>query len=96
MVSTIIIVILSLIIIVLSYNIFNLIRQAENAEDYSDALERIILDLKSKIGKSYSKIKNIDRRGSFEADDEIGFIFKDIKSIINDLYQNFESKDTDG
>ena len=56
MISTIIIIILSLIVIVLSYNIYNLIKQTEAAEEYSENLEIIILDIKAKLGKSYSKI----------------------------------------
>ena len=96
MISYIIILMLSLVVIVLIYNIYNLIKQAEAEEVYSENLEQIILDIKAKVGRSYSKIKNIDRRGSFEADDEIGFIFKDIKSIINELYQNFEQENSDG
>lgn len=34
-----------------------------------------------------AKLKRIDRRGSFESDDEIGFVFKTIKNTISELHQ---------
>jgi hypothetical protein len=32
-------------------------------------------------------LKEIDRRGSFESDDEVGFVFNTIKSIIEDSFK---------
>ena len=42
-------------------------------------------NFKTKIGNSQSKIKQVDRLGSFEADDETGIIFDEIKNIIKQL-----------
>jgi len=39
--------------------------------------------------ESYSRMRQIDRLGSFESDDEIGFIFEDIKLIIEELNRKF-------
>ena len=41
------------------------------------------------IGESNSKLKQIDRLGSFEADDETGFAFKELKDIYDDLNRGF-------
>ena len=53
------------------------------------------------ISISHQKLKKLDDRGSFEADDEVGFMFeqmKDIQTLLNDLMtleQNEEVNDGD-
>jgi len=76
--------------------IVNLLRKVESLEDYVSDLETSNLDyytffsnLKSKVRESYSRMKNIDRLGSFEADDETGFIFKELKDIADQLNGDF-------
>ena len=63
-------------------------RKQERAEDilagYLDYLDK----LSKVIEISEKKIKEVDIKGSFESDDEIGFFFKTIKnlqSILNDF-----------
>ena len=58
--------------------IMRLIAKVEFYEDW-------IVAFKHRVDYSYDKTKAIDIRGSFEADDEIGFIFKDIKNLVDDL-----------
>ena len=76
---------LSIVVIVLGYVIYNLLRKLETAEDilysyleYLDKISRI-------IEISDKKLKEIDHKGSFQSDDEVGFIFKQIKEIQNIL-----------
>ena len=76
---------LSIIIVILGYIIYNLLRKLETAEDilysyleYLDKISRI-------IEISDKKLNEIDHRGAFQSDDEIGFIFKQIKEIQNIL-----------
>ena len=45
--------------------------------------------LKTQIGESNSKLKQVDRLGSFEADDETGFAFKELRDIYDDLNRGF-------
>ena len=40
---------------------------------------KILKYIKTQVNKSNSHLKQIDRLGSFESDDEIGFFFKSIK-----------------
>ena len=53
------------------------------------------------ISISHQKLKKLDDRGSFEDDDEVGFMFeqmKDIQTLLNDLMtleQNEEVNDGD-
>ena len=50
-----------------------------------ESLETWIEDFISTIQKVQSDLKLIDYRGSFEADDETGVIFEQIKTTINQL-----------
>ena len=81
MMTTILISALSILVIILGFSTWNLMKKQEKSEDvlmgyleYLDKLSKIIeiTDL---------KLKEIDHKGSFEADDEIGFFFKSIKQI---------------
>jgi Txe/YoeB family toxin of Txe-Axe toxin-antitoxin module len=71
-------------------------RLKKKYEEYVADLEQSNLDyytffsnLKAKVRESYSRMKNIDRLGSFEADDETGFIFKELKDIAEQLNGDF-------
>jgi len=54
--------------------------------------ENVILEFQEIIEYTSSKLKQIDHKGSFEADDEIGFIFEEIKILQNGLSKLFEIK----
>lgn len=57
-----------------------LVRQVEDAlNETSDIKEETLLTLE----KMSSDMKEIDIRGSFENDDEVGVVFKELKSIID-------------
>ena len=74
----------------------NQLRKQESQSEYIDDLEssnteyyNFFQKLKTQIGQSNSKLKQIDRLGSFEADDETGFIFTELRDIIDDLNKGF-------
>ena len=74
----------------------NQLRKQESQSDYIEELENSNTEyytffqrLKTQIGQSNSKLKQIDRLGSFEADDETGFAFKELKDIYDDLNRGF-------
>jgi len=89
----------SLLVVVLSVAIYivrNLLKKMETLEDNIDELVKNITeydsfyeDLKRRVNESNSRLKQIDRLGSFEADDETGVIFKELKDIVNDLNERF-------
>ena len=71
-------------------------RKQEALESYIEELENSNTDyyqffttLKSRINESNSKLKQIDRLGSFEADDETGFIFTELRDIVDELNKGF-------
>ena len=74
----------------------NQLRKQESQSEYIEDLENsnteyynFFQKLKTQIGQSNSKLKQIDRLGSFEADDETGFAFKELKDIYDDLNRGF-------
>ena len=56
-----------------------------NLNSKQEMLESWIEDFINTVEKMQKDLKTIDYRGSFEADDETGVIFGQIKSIINQL-----------
>jgi hypothetical protein len=83
-----IIYVLCTLIIILSYTTFNLLRKNEKLEDESTRQENILAGYMTYLNKmseiiehSDKKLKEVDIKGSFESDDEIGFFFQTVKSI---------------
>jgi preprotein translocase subunit YajC len=76
---------LSMIVVILGFTTFNLMKKQEKSEDilsgYLDYLDR----LSRVIEISEKKIKEVDRAGIFEKDDDVGIIFKSITEIQNIL-----------
>ena len=54
--------------------------------------ESIILNINNTIETIKIQLKTIDDKGTFESDDEVGFFFKEIKQLGNDLDNLFETE----
>ena len=69
------------------YIIYNLNKKTEQYETWFESIREQVSDTNVKLNE-------IDVRGSFSSDDEIGFYFKYIQSMQNDLskYFNLESE----
>jgi|TARA_R110000764_G_C10700474_1_gene345188 hypothetical protein len=85
------IIILSVFVVALGFSTYNLLRKFEKQEDilagyleYLDKLSRV-------IEVSDEKMKNIDARGTFSSDDEVGFFFQQIKGL-QDILNDFQLK----
>ena len=83
--------ILSILVVILGFTTFNLLRKNERAEDivvgylqYLDKISRI-------IEISDEKLKKLDQRGTFSSDDEVGFFFKSIQNI-QEILNDFKLK----
>lgn len=85
-----VIVVLSLIIIVLLYAVWNLVRKSESLEDEMEFSEKYINVAYDSMKRAYDRMKKIDRLGSFEADDESGYIFNEIKTAMEELNEVYE------
>lgn len=90
------IVILSIVLAMSLFVNLNQLRKQESQSEYIEELESsnaeyytFFTSLKTRVGESNSKLKQLDRLGSFEADDETGFVFKEMKDIFDDLNKGF-------
>ena len=57
--------------------------------------EEIILQINDKIEYVNAQLKLIDEKGTFEADDEVGFFFEELKEIGKLLDNLFEEVEDD-
>lgn len=74
--------VLAISIVVLLIVVRNLLIQVEKTENEVNKANKIIEETFYSFQDTLTKLKNVDRKGSFEADDEVGFIFTDIKDIM--------------
>ena len=79
------IIILSVVSLTLGYTTYNLLRKNEAVEDIIVEQEVLISQIAERIDSSMARMKEIDQLGSFEADDETGFVFKNMYEIISEL-----------
>jgi len=81
MIETIIISILGVLVVILGYTTFNLLRKNERQEDILAGYMRYLDQFSKMIELSDEKLKKIDERGIFKNDDEVGFMFQQIKEL---------------
>jgi hypothetical protein len=86
-----IIIILSLIVVVLGFTTYNLLKKNEKCEDIISSYEIYMKNMSDAIEFSNKKLKEIDAKGSFESDDEIGFFFKEVK-VLQEMLNDFKLK----
>lgn len=91
MLTTILIIFLISFISVLIYSIVNLMRYSERLEDVISEYETKLSEIREKVIETEIRLQDIDIRGAFEADDEVGFAFKSIKEISNDLTKTLQN-----
>jgi hypothetical protein len=85
----IIITVLSILVVILGYTTFNLLKKNEKAEDILFSYKQYMTQVSDVIEQSAKKLKEIDSKGSFESDDEIGWFFKKI-SLIQDILDQYK------
>jgi hypothetical protein len=78
-------ILLSVIILTLSYVVFNLTRKVERLESWIEDYAQRILDTKQVL-------EEIDAKGSFESDDEIGVVFTSIKEAVDEINEITEQE----
>ena len=85
MILEIIIGILGLLVVVLGYTTFNLLRKNEKAEDIILSQNIFINKFSEQIDTSQKRLEEIDEKGTFQGDDEIGWFFNEVKILQNNL-----------
>ena len=53
--------------------------------DYIDQIEIKLITNFQSVSDSYKRMKEIDQKGGFESDDEVGQVFNGIKDVIENL-----------
>lgn len=79
------IVILILIIGVLGYISYNLFNKVEKLEKLVDSQDQYIRRFSNAIDFTDKRLGEIDDKGTFQSDDEIGWFFESIKTLQNEL-----------
>ena len=79
------IIILSILLSLAGWLIIRLGRKTEKLMGFLELYVRMLSVIALRTNKAYKRMKDVDRLGSFEADDETGFIFKEIKEATTDL-----------
>jgi hypothetical protein len=81
--------VLGLFLVVSIYVIVNLTRKIEKLEDWGERVG-------DKLGWIQDRFKEIDSKGHFESDDEVGTIFSALKDVTQVLTEVIEEEDQNG
>jgi len=84
-ITTILFVILAIFFAIISFYALRRINEYEN----------IILNINNTIESINRQLKLIDDKGHFEADDEVGFFFDELKQLGTQLEELFETEEVD-
>ena len=81
-------IILGLVVIFLSVVVFYALKRINQYEE-------LLIEFQQIVQFSSDKLKQVDSKGTFESDDEVGFFFKEIQKIqklLNDIFENETEK----
>ena len=88
-------IIFAILLIVFGYFTWNLMRKVEKYEDIAQYQQNYIENISTIIGESSKRLQEVDGRGTFESDDEVGFFFNTLKEVQRVL-DEFNLNVTDG
>jgi len=71
--------------IISAFMIWNLLRKLDMASSDNESLYNTMVELYGDLHKTFSEMNRIDHKGGFEADDETGAIFKELKEVMDKL-----------
>ena len=83
----IILIILTLIVGTLGYITYNLLRKVEKQEDIIKNQDEYIKVIVEAIEYSNIRLKEVDEKGTFQGDDEIGWFFTNLQELQEALDQ---------
>lgn len=89
-----ILILIILLIIALSFSVYANINSLKNIELLETEVERFsdeFIRIRAIVIDMRNELKAIDRRGSFEADDEVGIFYRNLKTIILRLDELFKN-----
>lgn len=72
---------------IISYIIYNLLKKVEKYEDLAVEQTQYLVNVSNLIVESQKHLDNLDEKGVFKSDDEVGYFFENIKLIQKTLDQ---------
>ena len=63
-----------------------------DSDDHHESVEMTNMYMYAKIYESYAKMREIDRIGAFEKDDEAGTTFSLLKEVVDNLKMEFDGE----
>jgi len=79
------IIILSIIIVILLIAIRNLLLKNEKYEDIVRDQTQYLQNISNAVGEGQKHLQNLDERGVFQSDDEVGYFFEQMKYVQDEL-----------
>lgn len=79
--------ILIVLVVTLGYITYNLLRKVEKQEDIIKEQDEYIKVIVEAIEYSNVRLKEVDEKGAFQGDDEIGWFFQNLKELQEALDQ---------
>lgn len=97
-----IIVLLLLVCSALGYAVRNLLKKYEALEAEFEELDNnyeqaeiLLSEMAGHIDNALGRMKDIDKIGSFEADDETGYVFKEMYQIVQQLEEYYNGQESE-
>jgi hypothetical protein len=84
-ISIIVISILGVAVVILGFTTWNLLSKTEKQEDIIINYDNFINEYSKQLEVADKRLKEIDEKDLFKSDDEIGWFFKNLKGLQNDL-----------
>ena len=75
------IILLAILVGVLGFSTWNLLKKLEKLEDTVQNQQKYVEDISNVLEDSSKRLREIDSKGSFSSDDEVGFFFENLKQI---------------
>ena len=82
---------LSVLVVILGFTTINLLRKNEKAEDIIFSYREYITQVTEVIDQSSKKLDEIDQKGIFKSDDEIGWFCEKVK-LIQEILDQYRLK----
>ena len=70
---------------ILSYITYNLLRKVENYEDVVQDQVQYLQNISNALGEGQKHLQNLDQKGVFQSDDEVGYYFEQLKYVQDEL-----------
>lgn len=67
--------------------------ELDTIEKLNTELGKWVIDFRKLVSNVYKKLKSVDERGMFEKDDDVGFLFQEMLSIVDECNKRISDND---